>query len=82
MFNSILFLLLLAGCSSLSFAQHIQIQGKVIDSLKNPLPYANILAIPIAEDLEVRFAKNNTGLNVNIHLINHKLNLQNQTKKC
>ncbi len=38
------------------FAQNIQIQGKVTDSLQNPLPYANILAIPNVEDLEVRFA--------------------------
>ncbi|EPR74044.1 TonB-dependent receptor [Winogradskyella psychrotolerans RS-3] len=30
--------------------------GKVTDTIQNPLPYANILAIPAADDQEIRFA--------------------------
>ncbi|GAB4154310.1 MAG: TonB-dependent receptor [Winogradskyella sp.] len=55
LFNTII-LLILAGCSSLGFAQQVLIQGKVTDSLKNPLPYANILAIPQADNQDVKFA--------------------------
>ncbi len=35
-------------------AQQIQVTGKVTDSLQNPLGYANILAMPEADDQEVR----------------------------
>jgi hypothetical protein len=48
-------LLLSAGFSSLCFAQHIQVSGKVTDSLQTPLPYANILAILQADDREVKY---------------------------
>lgn len=37
-------------------SQQIQVQGKVTDSLQNPLPYANILAIPKADDQDITFA--------------------------
>lgn len=37
-------------------SQQIQVTGKVTDSLQNPLGYANILAMPEADDQEVRFA--------------------------
>ncbi|WP_339614015.1 carboxypeptidase-like regulatory domain-containing protein [uncultured Winogradskyella sp.] len=38
------------------FAQQTLVQGKVTDSIQNPLPYANILAIPQANDQDVKFA--------------------------
>jgi len=47
-------LLFLVGFSS--YAQTITIQGKVTDSLQNPLAYANILAIPESDDFEIAFA--------------------------
>ena len=61
------FLLLLAGISS--FAQQATFQGKVVDSLQQPLSYANILAIPKSDALEIAFAiSDDTG--------NYKLKLQ------
>ncbi|MEZ4855086.1 MAG: carboxypeptidase-like regulatory domain-containing protein [Gelidibacter sp.] len=50
----LLVLLLLAGFSS--YAQQVKVSGKVTDSLQTPLAYANLLAIPQADDQEVRFA--------------------------
>jgi hypothetical protein len=47
-------LLLLAGFSS--FSQNIIVSGKVTDTIQNPLPYANILAIPKADDQDIKFA--------------------------
>jgi hypothetical protein len=47
-------LLFLVGFSS--FSQNIIITGKVTNTIQNPLPYANILAIPKADDLEIKFA--------------------------
>lgn len=52
--NGVIILLLLAGFSS--YAQQIKVSGKIIDTLKNPLAYANILAIPDNDNEEVRFA--------------------------
>lgn len=37
-------------------SQQIQVSGKVLDAIKNPLPNANILAIPNADDQDVKFA--------------------------
>lgn len=53
---TILILLLLAGFSSLSYAQQILVSGKVTDSIQTPLAYANILAIPKADNQEIKFA--------------------------
>ena len=55
------------------YAQQIIVSGKVTDTLLNPLRYANILAIPEANNQEVRFAiTENNG--------NYKLGLsKNQT---
>jgi hypothetical protein len=39
-----------------SFSQNIITTGKVTDTIQNPLPYANILAIPQADDQDVKFA--------------------------
>lgn len=39
-----------------SFSQTIRYSGKVTDSLKKPLPFANILAIPENDSQEVKFA--------------------------
>ncbi len=49
-------LLILVGFSSLAHAQQLLMSGKVTDTIQNPLPYANILAIPAADDQEIRFA--------------------------
>ena len=53
--NNYQILLFLVGFSSLINAQQAQISGKVTDSLKNPLEYANILAIPKADDVAIKF---------------------------
>jgi hypothetical protein len=37
-------------------AQNLSITGRITDTLQNPLPYANILAIPKSDDKEVKFA--------------------------
>jgi len=47
-------LVLLVGFSS--FSQNIIVAGKVTDTIQNPLSYANILAIPKADDQDVKFA--------------------------
>jgi hypothetical protein len=52
----VIILLLLAGFSSLINAQQIEISGIVTDTIQNPLPYANILAIPQSADQDVKFA--------------------------
>ena len=44
------------GFCETSLAQQVHIQGKVMDSLKTPLPYANILVVPNAEDEDIKFA--------------------------
>lgn len=49
-------LLFLAGFFSICNAQQILVSGVVTDTIQNPLPYANILAIPKADDQEVKFA--------------------------
>lgn len=49
-------LLILTGFFFNINAQNIVVVGNVTDSLQNPLGYANILAIPEADDQEVRFA--------------------------
>jgi hypothetical protein len=56
-FNVVIFLLLTAGFSLQ--AQTITIQGKVLDSLQQPLQYANLLAVPSADGVEVTFAITN-----------------------
>lgn len=54
MFKKIKILLILAGFSS--YAQSAIINGKVTDSLQQPLPYANILAVPKADNQAIKFA--------------------------
>ena len=47
-------LLFLVGFSS--YGQQVIVSGKVMDSLQNPLAYANVLAMPESEEEAVRFA--------------------------
>ncbi len=49
-------LLFLVGFFSYCNAQKIKISGKITDVIQNPLSYANILAIPKADNQEVKFA--------------------------
>ncbi len=52
-------------------AQSVVVQGKITDSLQNPLPYTNILAFPAEEGKETQFAiTNEEGI--------YKLSLQKQ----
>lgn len=46
-----------------SHAQQIIVSGKVSDTLQNSLAYANILAVPQADDQDIKFAitENNGG---------------------
>ncbi|PNW27237.1 hypothetical protein BKP44_14000 [Formosa algae] len=46
-------LFVLIGCSN--YAQTIEFSGQVTDSLNNPLEYANLLAVPIADQVAVQF---------------------------
>lgn len=52
----VVILIFLAGFSSFINAQQIKVSGKVSDTLQNPLSYSNILAIPKADDQDVKFA--------------------------
>ncbi|MEP5255824.1 MAG: carboxypeptidase-like regulatory domain-containing protein [Winogradskyella arenosi] len=54
-------LLFLAGFFSVCNAQQILISGVVTDTIQNPLPYSNILAIPKADNQDIKYAitKNN-----------------------
>ncbi|WP_240338065.1 carboxypeptidase regulatory-like domain-containing protein [Gelidibacter japonicus] len=55
-FKTPFFTFLLFGVFFYSNAQQIKVSGKVTDTLKTPLAYANILAIPKNDNEEVRFA--------------------------
>jgi len=68
-------LMLIIGLSSSSHSQQIQISGKVTDTTQNPLPYANILAIPEANDEDIRFAITETNGSYKLGLV------KNQTYK-
>jgi len=59
-------LLFLVGFSS--SAQTIIVQGKVTDSLQQPLTYANILAIPESDALDVAFAISDDAGNYKLKL--------------
>lgn len=68
-FKKLLLIIYLVGAFfSFSYAQSIKISGKVTDTLNNPLPYANILAIPQVDDQEVKFAitENNGSFNLGL----------------
>ncbi|REE27801.1 hypothetical protein DFQ09_101640 [Winogradskyella pacifica] len=62
-------LLTLVGFSSLAHAQQLLMSGKVTDTIQNPLPYANILAIPKADDQNVKFAITENDGSYNLILI-------------
>ena len=49
-------------------AQTITLQGKVSDSLQQPLQYANILAVPVADNIDVTFAITNQDGNYKLQL--------------
>ena len=53
-------------------AQQLSITGKVTDTLQNPLTYANLLAIPNADDQEVRFAITEADGNYKLGLIKNQ----------
>lgn len=55
--NKYIFLIVIIfGFNINNYSQQIIVSGKVTDTLKNPLGYANILAVPKAEDLQLKFA--------------------------
>jgi len=68
----LIILLFLAGFSS-SHTQQLLISGKVTDTLQNPLPYANILAIPKADDQDVKFAVTEKDGNYKLSLIKNQI---------
>ena len=70
--NNYQILLFLVGFSSLINAQQAQISGKVTDSLKNPLEYANILAIPKADDVAIKFAITDKNGSYKLGLVKNK----------
>ncbi|WP_225035367.1 carboxypeptidase-like regulatory domain-containing protein [Winogradskyella sp. SM1960] len=54
--NSLISILLIGSFFFCSYSQQVTFIGNVKDTLHNPLPYANILAIPQADDQDVKFA--------------------------
>ena len=63
-------LLLLVGFSSC--AQNILVSGTVSDSLKVPLAYSNILAIPTSNDQDIRFAVTKENGSYKLGLAKHQ----------
>jgi len=63
-----LVLILVMSISVALQAQTITLQGKVSDSLQQPLQYANILAVPVADNIDVTFAITNQDGNYKLKL--------------
>ena len=63
-----LVLILVMSISVALKAQTITLQGKVLDSLQQPLQYANILAVPVADNIDVTFAITNQDGNYKLQL--------------
>jgi len=63
-----LVLILVMSISVALQAQTITLQGKVSDSLQKPLQYANILAVPVADNIDVTFAITNQDGNYKLQL--------------
>ncbi|MBD3890650.1 carboxypeptidase-like regulatory domain-containing protein [Olleya marilimosa] len=63
-----LVLILVMSISVALQAQTITLQGKVSDSLQQPLQYANILAVPVADNIDVTFAITNQEGNYKLQL--------------
>lgn len=57
--RTLIILFFITGFSVLH-AQNLQLYGRVLDTIKNPLPYTNIIATPIAENLNIAFAITDT----------------------
>lgn len=55
----ILILLFLAGFSVL-YGQEVQFQGQVLDTIKSPISFANIIATPLTQNLNTTFAITDT----------------------
>lgn len=55
--NPAIFIILffLTGFSVLH-GQNVQLQGQVMDTIKNPIPYTNLIATPLVENLNITFA--------------------------
>ena len=56
LFLKILFVASLILSNSILFAQNKTVKGVVTDSLSNPLPYANVIAISAIEGGEMKFS--------------------------
>lgn len=54
-FRLLIFIICCFNCFS-SISQPIIVLGKVADTVQSPLAYANILAIPVSNDLDISFA--------------------------
>ena len=65
-------LLIIIELLTYSYAQQILVSGKVSDTIQNPLPYANVLAIPIADDLEIKFAITETNGSYKLGLVKNQ----------
>ncbi len=67
--NSPFFLILffLTGFSVLN-GQNVLLQGQVMDTIKNPIPYTNLIATPLAENLKITFAITDTKGNYRLNL--------------
>ncbi|MBN1252175.1 MAG: carboxypeptidase-like regulatory domain-containing protein [Bacteroidales bacterium] len=52
----ILFVFVLFSINSVLYAQNKTIKGIITDSLANPLPYANVIAVPFVDGGEMKFS--------------------------
>ena len=72
-YTKILLLFIITGFSSTTQAQNnIVVQGKVTDSLQTPLSYANIIAVPESDDLDIKFAITDNQGNYKLALVNNE----------
>ena len=67
-----LFQVLLTTAGFSSYSQQLIISGSVTDSIKSPLEYSNILAIPKSEDAEVKFTITNKNGLYELGLVKHQ----------
>jgi len=65
-------LLVTTGFFMSSHAQQILVSGKVSDTLRNPLVYANILAVPEADDQDIKFAITENNGNYKLGLVKNQ----------
>ncbi len=72
-YKVILTLCFFSGVIFISQGQQFLVQGKITDSLENPLPYANILAMPKADGQSMKFAITENNGTYKLNLVKNQI---------